>query len=361
MLAAPTASAFAVQHAEQSSPGATFLSTSLPSPSGLGNLIMVGVFHFAGGSVSSVSDTTGTSYQLVASAVGSAGFAGATLSVYSGMVPAAVAAPNAVVITGPFGAYVEVVVVEYAGLPGAAADLTDTSPAVPGAMTLTGPTMNAGRDDLLFWWLACEGALTDTDGGFTLRANINGDIAADLFAPGLGAYAPIAFGACNTTISILVRIPARLAVDAGVADAGSADAGPFDAGLVDAGLVDAGADDAGQPDAGPVDAGADDAGQLDAGAADGGSSDAGSTDGGNDAGPGDAGAMDAGSLTDAGLADAGVADGGVRLHGDYVVGCGCGVAPLGTLAFALLFALTSRKRKLEGEGRAVRRRGSNLH
>lgn len=314
----------AVQHAEQNSPGAAFLSTTLPAPSGAGNIVLVAVFHFAGGSVTSVTDSTGTSFQQVVSAVGAAGFAGATLSVYSGVVPASVAVPNAIVLTGPFAGYVEVVVTEYAGLPGAAADLTDTTPPVVGEASVVGPGMQAERDDLLFWWLACEGAITGADGGFTLRANINGDVVADLVAPGPAAYAPTATGACNTTVSALVRIPGHLdggaAADAGRNDAGSPDAGAFDAGPVDAG--------AGPGDAGGFDGGSTDAGQLDAGAFD-----AGAT---TDAGPTD----DAGTS----LGDAGAPDGGVLRHGAYSVGCDCSAAPMGTLVFAALVALGRRRR-----------------
>lgn len=295
---------------------AALMNTPLPAPSGAGNIVLVAVFHFAGGSVSSVTDSTGTSFQLVTSAVGSAGFAGATLSVYSGVVPASVAVPNAVVVTGPFPGYVEVVVSEYSGLPGAAADLTDTTPPVLGAMSVAGPSMPAARDDLLFWWLACEGAVTGADGGFTLRANINGDVVADLFAPAPGNYSPTATGACNTTVSALVRIPSRR--DAGVP------------------AVDAGAFDAGTVDAGPSDAGAPDAGLLDAG---------------TDAGTADAGSVDAGPATDAGLtddvgttiSDAGTTDGGVLRHRTYAVGCDCSAAPMGTLAFAVLLALSRRR------------------
>ncbi len=280
----------AVQHAEQNSPGAALLSTTLPAPSGAGNIVLVAVFHLAGGSVSSITDSTGTSFQLVVSAVGSAGFAGATLSVYSGVVPASVAVPNAVFVTGPFAAYVEVVVTEYAGLPGAVADLTDTTPPVVGATSVTGPSMPAQRDDLLFWWLACEGAITGADGGFTLRANINGDVVADLFAPAPGSFTPTATGACNTTVSALVRIPSR--PDAGVPGA------------------DAGVNDAGSTDAGPIDAGA--------------TTDAGHTDDGGT------------TVTDAGTT--------VLRHEDYSVGCDCSAAPTGTLAFAVLIAFRRRRR-----------------
>lgn len=286
----------AVQHAETNSPGAAFVSTTLPAPSGVGNIVLVAIFHFAGGSVSSITDSTGTSFQRVVSAVGSAGFAGATLSVYSGAVPASVAVPNAVFVTGPFPAYVEVVVTEYAGLPGAAADLTDTTPAVVGATSVTGPSMSGQRDDLLFWWLACEGAIAGADGGFTLRASINGDVVADLFAPAAGSFTPTATGECATTVSALVRIPSRR--DAGVPGA--------DGGMSDAGSADAGAIDAGELDAGPA---------TDAGLAD-----------------------DGGTLT-----DAGTADGGVLRREPYTVGCDCSAAPLGTLAFAVLIALGQRR------------------
>lgn len=347
-LTLATATAFAsvaphpVQHAEQNSPGAAFLSTTLPAASGAGNIVLVGVFHFAGGSVSSVTDSTGTSFQLVVSAVGAAGFAGATLAVYSGVVPASVAVPNAIVVTGPFPGYVEVVVSEYAGLPGAAADLTDITPPVVGAMSVAGPSMQAARDDLLFWWLACEGAVTGADGGFTLRANINGDIAADLVAPASGSYAPTAAGACNTAISALVRIPSRLVpVDAGVSDAGVNDAGSTDAGTFDAGTVDAGASDAGAVDAGAGDAGTADAGLFDAGQFDAGSFDAGATDAGSvDAGPTDAGLTDDAGLS---LSDAGASDGGVFRREAYAVGCDCSAAPMGMLAFGALIALSRRR------------------
>lgn len=326
----------AVQHAEQNSPGTAFLSTTLPAPSGAGDIVLVGVFHFSGGSVTSITDSTGTSFQLVTSAAGSAGFAGATLSVYSGVVPASVAVPNAVVVTGPFPAYVEVVVTEYAGLPGAAADVADTSSPVVSATSVAGPSMQAERDDLLFWWLACEGAITGADGGFTLRANINGDVVADLFAPTPGRYTPTATGACATTVSALVRIPSRRdagvpAADAGMNDAGSTDAGSVDAGRFDAGPIDAGASDAGTADAGLFDAGQFDAGSFDAGA--------------TDAGGVDAGPTDAGLTDDAGipLSDAGAPDGGVFRREAYAVGCDCSAAPMGMLAFGALIALSRRR------------------
>ena len=243
----------AVQQAERNSPGAASLSVPLPATSTAGNIVVIGVFIFPGGSVSSITDTAGTPFQSVTSSIGSAGFAGSTLAVYSGVVPLTRPVANTIVVTGPFPAYLEVVVAEYSGLPGATADLVDLTTPTLALPAVIGPGMAASTDDLLYWWLACEGAVSGIDGGgFTLRNNITGDVTADLVAAGPGVYAPTAFGSCNAMVSALIRFPARL--DGGT-DAGPVDAGPVDAGPVDAGPVDAGSVDAGSVDAGIVDAG----------------------------------------------------------------------------------------------------------
>ncbi len=309
----------AVQHAEVNSPGAAVLMSTLPAPSVAGNVVVVGVFNLPGGSVSSITDTAGTSYVLTASSTGTGGFAGATLALYSGVVPTTVPVANTVNVTGPFPAYFEIVVAEYSGLQSAMVDLVDTSTPASSPPAVIGPSMSASTDDLLFWWLACEGAITQADGGgFTLRNNINGDITADLVVPAVGTYAPVAVGSCNAMVSALVRFPAR--VDGGMGDAGFPDAGSIDAGSIDAGSIDAGSIDAGSIDAGSTDAGSTDAGSTDAGFADAG-------------------------ITDAGSTDAGLTDGGTASARHYVVGCDCSSIPATGAVIMMLFFSRLRRRR----------------
>lgn len=313
----------AVQQAVSMTPNGAALALTFPAPSALGNVIVVAVF--SGGLPTSVADSLGTSFQLVGTVPGAAGFVGRQVAVYWGVTTSTFGFGNTVVVRGTTALVpLAMVIVEYAGLSNVIATL-DASEASGGPVSaLSSPVVLARSDDLLLWWVACEGALTGLDGGFSLRGSVGGNLVAELVVPVDGPTAAAAAGSCTNSVYGLYRFTSFLGGgDAGVVDGGAVDAGGFDGGGVDAGDVDAGGFDAGDVDGGGVDGGGVDGGGVDGGFVDGGDV---------DGGVGDAGAPDGGP---------GQGEGPRR----YAIGCDCGAAPLPSLAVLLgLFFVRRRTR-----------------
>ncbi|MDP1921552.1 MAG: hypothetical protein Q8L14_35250 [Myxococcales bacterium] len=286
-----------VQHASSVTPNGAALAVTFPAASAAGNVIVVAVF--SGGLPTSVTDSLGTSFQVVGSVQGVGGFVNRQVVLYSGATTTSLPFGDTVVVSGTSALVpLAVVIVEYSGLRGATGLLVASDASASPVSTLTTSLVSTRANDLLFWWVACEGTLARVDGGFTIRATVGRTLVADLVPPVDGPVAAWAEGSCTTSVHGLYLFSGA---DGGVSDGGSADAGAVDAGAVDAGAVDAGAMDAGPVDAGQLDAGSVDAGQLDAGAVD-------------DGGVGDAGAPDGGEFP-------------VLTPGRYAVGCDCGSSP----------------------------------